>query len=219
MSRELRAVIFDLDGTLADTLTDIAAAASATLGELGVGPYELEQYRAWIGGGARRLMEQALPADQQHRLDEVDARFRQHYAANLVVATAPYAGIPAVLDALAERFTLAVLSNKPHAMTTEIVARVFGAWDFADVVGKQDGVPAKPDPTSVLAMAARLGVDPSMCAYVGDTDIDVQTATAAGMLSVGVSWGFRDAESLVAAGALRLAASPEDLLRCLIGDA
>lgn len=215
MAVDVRAVIFDLDGTLADTLEDIAASVTHVLDELGQPTYTVEQYRAWVGWGVRHLMEQALADDAKHLADEATARFRAHYGDHLVDRSKPYDGVPELLDALAEDHILAVLSNKPHAMTRVVVSALFPSVGFADVVGKREGVPRKPDPTSALALVGRLGVSVAQCVYVGDTDVDIQTAIAAGMIPVGVGWGFRDGAKLRDSGARWVLSKPSELVEII----
>ena len=193
------AFIFDLDGTLVDSLEDIAAALDRALADHGLAQPTRAQVRGWIGGGALELVRRAVAPEL---VDAVFARFRVHYAAAPVVHTHLYAGIPAVLDALAARAKLAVLSNKPHALTTVICAQLLARWPFAAIAGHREGVPLKPDPTAVLAIARDLGVAPPDCAYVGDSAIDVATARAAGMRAIAVSWGFRPRAELAGADAI-----------------
>ncbi len=210
-----RAVIFDLDGTLADTLDDIANAMNHVLVELGFPTATADEHRAGVGWGVRHLVKHALPGSDEALVDEATARFRRYYTDHLIVDTRPYPGIAELLDRLQGRYTLAVLSNKPQAMTAAMIEEVFARWQFADVVGAREGVPRKPDPTSALALAQRLDVSPRDCVFVGDTDVDIQTATAAGMTPVGVGWGFRDGAELVAAGASALLSEPLQLLEVL----
>jgi phosphoglycolate phosphatase len=218
------AAIFDLDGTLVDSLDDITAALDATLAELGLPGCSREQCRDWIGGGARSLVARALPYprsgphgdDDDHDSDleradrtEADAlldrahrRFMERYRASLVVATYPYPGIAEMLADLTDAgVRLAVLSNKPHEMTQRVIGALFPAVPFAAVAGQRTGVPVKPDPTSALATAATLGVAPAACAFIGDSAIDIQTGRSAGMRAIGVTWGFRPRDELAIAGA------------------
>lgn len=210
-----KALIFDLDGTLADTLGDIGAAMSHVLTELGLPAYDLDRYRPWVGWGVRHLVTQALPDGAEHLADTATAQFRRYYGDNLIVTTAPYPGIPELLDALTGHYALAVLSNKPQAMTERIVTEVFGRWAFAEVVGARDGVPHKPDPTSALELAARLEVSPAHCVFVGDTGVDMQTARAANMRAIAAGWGFRAASELRDAGAEVVLGHPAELLDVL----
>ena len=211
-SHGLRAVLFDLDGTLVDTLQDIAHALNGALAAAGLPTWPLAEYRELVGEGARRLVEKALPADQQPRAEPLLRDFLRRYDEQLLVHTRPYPGVPELLEALSGRgLRLAVLSNKPHPLTVRVVEGLLPRARFAAVVGQREGVPRKPDPTAALRLADELGVPPAAWAYVGDTRTDMQTAVGAGMLPVGVLWGYRGREELLAAGARRLAATPDEL--------
>lgn len=208
----MNAIIFDLDGTLADTLDDITDALNAVLIRMDLPPRARTATVEWVGWGVRHLVEHAVPREAHDRLDEAVAAFRAEYGANLIRTTAPYPGVQELLDGLtADGVPLAVLSNKPHAMTRRIMAQVFGRWSFTPVFGKRDGVPGKPDPTSAREIAAHLGLEAGDIAFVGDTQVDLQTATAAGMIPIGVGWGFRPAAALAATGAY-VAEAPTELL-------
>jgi phosphoglycolate phosphatase len=138
-------------------------------------------------------------------------RFYLHYRAHPVVQTRVYDGIPALLDHLAPRATLAILSNKPHDLTVAIAERLLGRWPFAVIAGQRPGIPLKPSPEPALIIAEELGVPPDACVLVGDSPSDVVTARAAGMVAAGVSWGFRPRAELVAAEPKWLADTPADL--------
>ncbi|MBI4705607.1 MAG: HAD family hydrolase [Deltaproteobacteria bacterium] len=213
------AVIFDLDGTLCDTLTDIAAAMNEALGARGLAGHPREAYRKLVGDGVDVLARRALPAGHEGDAGAVAAAFRERYAARLLLATWPYPGVPEMLAALAARgLALAVLSNKPHEATVRLVGAIFPGVPFAAVRGQEPGVPTKPDPTAAHALAASLAVAPARCVLVGDSGVDMQTARAAGMRAVGVLWGYRDRAELVAGGAESVVASPAELAARLVGD-
>lgn len=209
----VRAFVFDLDGTLVDSLEDLAVAMNEVLREAGRAEHPIDAYRGFIGWGAADLVRRAAP-DGDH--DALLAEFRQRYhGRGLDHASHPYDGIPELLRTLVERrVPLAVLSNKPHAATVAVVARFFPDVPFIAVVGAREGVPHKPDPTSALEIVEALGVDAASCVFVGDTEVDMQTARNAGMTPIGVAWGFR-AETLAAAGAERVVAHPQELLDVL----
>lgn len=202
-------VLFDLDGTLVDSLEDIALALDAALADHGQPVPTRDTLRTWVGGGARNLVEHAVaPA----LVDPVLARFRVHYAAAPVVHTRLYPGVDRALDALAAAgIRLAVLSNKPHALTTQIGERLLARWPFDVIAGHRDGVPLKPSPVPALAVARELGVAPERCAFVGDSAIDVETGRAAGMHAVAVTWGYRPRAELIAAGAAHVIDDPAAL--------
>lgn len=215
---KFRAVLFDLDGTLLDTLQDLADSTNRALAKLGFPPNEVNAYRYFVGAGRDVLALRALP--DSHRddgtvkklLQEIDADYREHWADN----TRPYDGIPALLDELTERgIRLAVLSNKSHEFTSMMVSKMLARWHFDSVIGASASVPKKPDPTMAVQVARRLKIQPSQFLYLGDSDIDMKTAVAAGMYPVGVGWGFRTAKELVDSGAKVVISKPCDLVRLL----
>lgn len=225
----IRAVIFDLDGTLLDTLADVGNAANAALRDEGLPVHPLTKYRQLLGGGVQRLFADALPPGATpDQIARAIAAFRRHYDRNWNASTRPYPGIPELVAALERRgLRLAVLSNKPHDFTRACIAAHFGSaapdervpaprlgapiGPFQLVVGQREGTPVKPDPGTALEIAAALGVPPEQFVYLGDTSIDMHTARAAGMHPVGVLWGFRDRDELAESGAERLIASPGEL--------
>ena len=214
------AVIFDLDGTLADTLQDIAEAMNRALAARGMPQHPVVAYRPLIGGGARDHPGQVLPPDApaQAPAHQRLAAFRHDYFARPIVHTRAYSGMPELLAELARRdVKLGVLSNKPDAPTRAIVSALFPGVPFAAVYGDRPPLPRKPDPKTALMLAQELGLRPERCVLVGDTSIDVQTALAAGMLPVGVLWGFRDRAELEASGAKHVIAEPAALLHILRG--
>jgi phosphoglycolate phosphatase len=208
------AIIFDLDGTLADSLGDIADAMNDVLAGLGIEPHPGAAYRGFVGEGVERLVERALPPERQGDRAHAVRAFALRYADHMLDTTRPYSGVPELLDALAARAVpMAVLSNKPEAATQRMVAALFPRWRFAAVAGQRADVPRKPDPTAALALAGRLGRAPAEVVLVGDTATDIATARAAGMVPVGVLWGFQDRATLKAAGAAHLVAHPAELAR------
>jgi phosphoglycolate phosphatase len=209
------AVLFDLDGTLLDTLEDLAGATNRALRRLGLPTHEVSAFRTFVGEGVEMLAARVLPEESQTPADvaRTVALIREEYGHSWAVATRPYPGISELLTELERRrLPMAVLSNKPDDFTQAIVAKLLSAWRFAAVQGALPGVAKKPDPTSALAVARALGKPPSRIAFVGDTKIDVQTARAAGMTPFGALWGFRTAEELREAGAAVLLATPLELL-------
>jgi phosphoglycolate phosphatase len=213
----MKAVIFDLDGTLVDSLADIAGSLNHALAELGQPTRTLEEVRTLVGYGAAELVKGALPPARREDLyEETLARYRARYRSHLVVHTRPFEGIDEVLEALEARaIPKAVLTNKPHGPSVELVGRLLGRFRFDVVLGQQEGVPHKPDPTGALSIARTLGVSPSECVLVGDGDTDVTTARRAGMVAVGCLWGLRTREELLEAGAQELVAHPRELLGVL----
>lgn len=217
MSVPFRAAIFDLDGTLVDSLADIGVAMNRALAELSLPTHPPEAYAGFVGAGVQVLAERALPADEQGRLDEAVAAFRRHYEKALVVHTHPYPGVVALLEALTHQgVPIAVLSNKYEEATQAVVRALLATIPFSDVRGHRVGVPKKPDPSAALAIAHGLDVPPADCVFVGDTGIDMATARAAGMIPVGVRWGFRDDDELRRHGARALIDAPAELLTLAI---
>lgn len=211
-----RLTIFDLDGTLADTLADIAAAAEAVLARHGWPGHPLAAYRDFVGDGSRKLVERALPPGEVHRAGELLPEFLAEYRARMFDAARPYPGVPALLDDLAARgIGLAILSNKPHAATAEMVARLLPRRDWLEVRGLAEDAPRKPDPAGALDLARRAGAAPGECVLVGDSVQDVTTAVRAGMLPVAVAWGYQDPPRLAAAGAAAILERPADLIAWL----
>ncbi|MGD0017029.1 MAG: HAD family hydrolase [Verrucomicrobiia bacterium] len=216
MTQGFRAVLFDLDGTLADTLADLANAINHTLTALGCPTHPLAAYRYFIGDGVRDLCLRALPADRQHLADDAQRLMRAHYDAHCFDETRLYPGILELVAALHQRgLKLAVLSNKPDVFTKRMIEYYFRPSPFDIVRGQIAKVPLKPDPTAARQIAEELGVPPIQWLYLGDTNTDMRTACNAGMYAVGVLWGFRERVELVESGAQRVIAKPEDVLQLL----
>ena len=209
-----KAVIFDLDGTLLDSLGDIADAMNHVLERHGYPTHPRSRYRFFVGEGIDQLVRRALPAGVDGAtLERITAQTRAEYARRATRTTRPYPGIPELLDAITTRgVPMAILTNKPHEPAVAMVRELLGRWPFSAILGARDGLPKKPDPTGALRVAEALGVPPRACLYLGDTGTDMRTARAAGMLPVGVLWGFRPREELEEAGARVLIARPEELL-------
>jgi phosphoglycolate phosphatase len=216
VKHNFRAVLFDLDGTLADTLADLANATNSALTQLGCPTHPIEAYRQFVGDGARQLCVRALPAERQNLVDEAVRLMREHYHEHCYDMTRLYPGIPEVVAALAKRgYRMAVLSNKPDDFTKRMVAHYFHPSPFHIVRGQLPNVPLKPDPTAALQIAEELEVPPAHWLYLGDTNTDMRTARAAGMTPVGVLWGFRDRTELQEAGAEIVIVHPQELLTLL----
>ena len=212
------AILFDLDGTLLNTLEDLANAANDALNAFGLPTHPRDAYRYFVGEGAKNLMKNALPP--AHRTEEMIqqslARFRDNYERMWDKNTRPYDGVPEMLTELqSRRIACAVLSNKPDDFTRKCVEQLLPAWQFACVFGQREGVPRKPDPVAALDIARTFGCDPAEILYLGDSGTDMKTAVAAGMFPVGALWGFREREELLANGAKALIAHPAELLDLL----
>lgn len=208
-------VIFDLDGTLLDTLGDLAAACDTVLARRGLPCHTFAEYRHFVGNGIMRLVERALPESMRtpEIVAAVRADFVAYYTEHIDLRTHPYPGIAELLDRLVERgATLAVASNKFEAGTRKLIARFFPDTPFAVVSGQREGVPLKPHPAVVEAILAQTGAAKERTLFVGDSGIDMQTAAAAGVRSTGVTWGFRGRQELEAAGADHLIDRPDQLL-------
>ena len=209
-----KAILFDMDGTVLDTLRDLNAAANRALAEFGFPLQSLDETRRRVGNGSRRLLELSAPAGTDAKtIDRMLAWYLPYYNAHANDTTAPYAGIPALLQALQSAgLGLAVVSNKPDRTVKELSAIHFAAL-FKIAVGENEagGVRRKPWPDTLLAAAAALDTRPEECLYVGDSEVDVLTAERAGMDCASVLWGFRSRAELEAAGARLLFETPEEL--------
>lgn len=211
----LNAILFDLDGTLLDTLADLADAANRVLAEAGLPIHPHDAYRRFIGDGSRLLITRALPADRRDppTVEVFLARFKADYGRNWHAATRPYPGIQDLLRALTRRnIPRAVVTNKPQVFAEDCLGRFFPDTVFQMVWGQKGNRPLKPDPASALAAAEHLQVAPSQCLLLGDSGVDMQTARAAGMQPIGASWGFRPVEELIAAGAWEIVDDPLEVL-------
>lgn len=214
-SKKFKAVLFDLDGTLLDTLQDIADSANAALKQLGFDEHPTEAYKYFVGDGIEHLAERALP--QSSRDNNTVATclelIRSEYKRRWDVNTRPYSGIREMLEALRQRnIPTAILSNKPHEFTCRMIDEYFGDYSFTLVRGAIEGVPIKPDPTAALQITRQMGISPGEFVYVGDSSTDMQTAAAAGMYAVGVFWGFRTKDELIQTGAEVVIERPFELV-------
>lgn len=217
MSRLVRAVLFDLDGTLVDTLADLANATNHALARLGCPTHPREAYRYFVGDGARVLCARALPADRQDLVEEAVQLMRAYYERHCFDESRPYAGIEELLGELARRAVpMAVLSNKPDAFTKRVVRHFFARTTFAVVRGQVPHLPLKPDPMAARLIAQDVGVEAGAWLYLGDTNTDMRTARAAGMFAVGALWGFRPREELEEAGAEAFVETPHEVLRWVV---
>ncbi|UCG99703.1 MAG: HAD family hydrolase [Deltaproteobacteria bacterium] len=213
-----KAILFDLDGTLLDTLEDLGNSVNRVLAARGFPTHTLNEYRYFVGDGTAMLISRALP---QGKRNDVNIRtclkeFSEDYGWSWNVKTRPYEGIPEMLDALTERgLKIAVLSNKQHEFTKRCVADLLPNWTFGVVLGQRDAVNRKPDPAGAVEVAERLHIPPAEFLYLGDSAIDMRTAIAAGMFPVGVLWGFRSAEELKEGGAQALIERPLEILNLL----
>lgn len=208
-------VIFDLDGTLLNTIADLAASTNHALRQLGIGEHPLESYPTFVGNGIRKLFERALPATLRtpEMVEKVREIFLAYYDVHNVDETVPYEGILSLLEKLQNMgVQLAVASNKYQSATEKLIAFYFPAIKFVSVLGQREGIPTKPDSRIVQDILATAQVTAEDTLYVGDSGVDMQTAHNAGIESVGVSWGFRPISELEANGAEHVIHQAEELL-------
>ncbi|WP_455663589.1 HAD family hydrolase [Phocaeicola sp.] len=187
-------VIFDLDGTLLNTIADLAAATNQALQHYGYPTHDTEAYRFFVGNGINKLFERALPEGERTKENvlKIRSRFVPYYDEHNADLSCPYPGIPELLSVLQqEEIMLAVASNKYQAATQKLITHYFPAINFVEVLGQREGIPAKPDPSIVHDIIAKAGVKKEEVLYVGDSNVDMQTAHNAGVTAVGVAWGFR----------------------------
>lgn len=212
------AAIFDLDGTLLDTLTDLCNSANHALKAVGQPTYPREAYNTLVGQGVDNLFIDALGPAHQHLHSQAVAAFHAHYADHRFDTTQPYPGIWRLLTTLQDnKIPIGVLSNKPHLATVDVINRYFSELDWAVVRGHKPGTAPKPAPGSAREVIAQIGVAPEQCVYVGDTKVDMLTGKAAGMFTVGVSWGFRSVKELQDNGADAIVDSADELVKLIVG--
>ncbi len=189
---EIKAVIFDLDGTLIDSIEDIADANNQMLSEFGFPEHEVKEYIKWIGNGARLLVEASLPPKE--RGEDITIylnKYKERYQKNIHNKTKLFSGIDKVLDMLTEQgIPMAINTNKPQALTDVVVDFYFKKWQFKNVIGHSNAFPRKPDPKGALHFAKQVNCNPGEVLLIGDSVVDIQTAQAAGMVPLGVSWGY-----------------------------
>jgi phosphoglycolate phosphatase len=213
-----KAVLFDLDGTLADTIEDISAAVNGSLARRGLPSHGIADFKLMVGNGFRNLVASAIPLAKRTELlvEELRAEAAAAYAERCLERSRPYTGIPELLALIEERgIPMAVLSNKPHELTLRVVSGLFPEASFALVRGEGPEFARKPDPASALDIASRLGAAPEHCIYLGDSGLDMRMARSAGMVALGAGWGFRGAEELLATGAEAVLLRPDELLEFL----
>ena len=208
-----RAAVFDLDGTLINSLPDLAESSNELLASYGRPSHPVDAYRYFVGNGSRKLMERILPEASPETIDEALARYKEIYEGRMLRTTAPYKGIPELLAELRARHVrLGVCTNKHRSAAERMTGELFPAGTFDAVIGDRPGVPQKPDPSNLFAVLAELEVGPEETVYLGDSGVDMETGTRAGALTVGVLWGFREKDELLAAGAELLISHPSELL-------
>lgn len=214
--KKYRGIIFDLDGTLIDTLEDLADSVNEALERMGYPVWPVEAYRFKVGRGFRNLMENSVPEEAKGDdgvIDRMLAFFVEAYDRRYMNKSRPYEGVDALLDRLTEKGVfLAVNSNKRTDYTEKLIDKLFGRIPFVGVFGERAGVPKKPDPAGALELCGRMGLEPEEVLYVGDSGTDMKTGKNAGMDTVGVGWGFRGFPELKENGAVYLAGTVQDIL-------
>ena len=214
--KKYTAVIFDMDGTLLDTLEDLGDCMNRVLERAGYPAHPIEAYKYFVGDGMRNLVKRVLPqaARKEETIVRLQAEMAGEYTTHWADKTGLYPGIDALLDELVGRkVRRAILSNKPHEFTAVMAERYFSKWRFDPVFGARDGVPSKPDPAAALETCRRWELDPEEVLYVGDTNTDMQTARRGGMFALGVLWGFRARQELEENGAQSVIATPKQMLK------
>lgn len=210
-----KAVIFDLDGTLLDTIDDLSDSMNAVLKNNGFPTYGIDKYKYFVGNGMKNLVKRAIPAGN-YTDDEIEEYLRQmkeQYALNWAAKTKPYPGIPELLCKLENlHIPKAVLSNKAHEFTVDVIRTLLPHWHFDFVYGEREGITRKPDPSGALEIAKEFGIKPSEIVFIGDTKVDMITAKNAGMYAVGVLWGFREEKELLENGSDKIIGDPLELL-------
>ena len=211
-----KTVIFDLDGTLLDSIEDIASSMNKVLESLQLPTHKIEDYKHFVGGGVDILVENALNNQSKEIKDEVIKRFKIEYDGKLHSKTLPYDGIYELLDELKKLdINLAVLSNKPHEFTVSYVNHFFKNYNFKEIHGQKKDVPKKPDPKAALNIVKCLDSSCENTYFIGDTKIDMQTAKSANMTAIGVLWGFRDEKELRDFGADLIVSNPLEILKII----
>ena len=213
-----KAIIFDLDGTLLDTLEDIAISANFALTTLGFNAEPIEKYRYFVGEGVFKLFENifAKTPQTQEVIQEAVRLFESHYAKQFNQNTKLYDGVSKMLTFLQTRgFKMAILSNKPDSFTKMCAVKYLRSWKFDVVFGARNGVPRKPHPQGALDISTLLEIEPHRCYYLGDTMIDMQTANSAGLIALGALWGFREEDELREHGAKHLVKTPSEVIKLL----
>jgi phosphoglycolate phosphatase len=208
------AVIFDLDGTLLNSLLGIVEAMNTLLRRYGYSTHPPEAYKYFVGEGIRELVVRALPKNKSddHDIDGLVTEYRAIYDTTWPDTSPPYEGIPELLDSLSRNnIKMGILSNKSDDFTKRMTAALLPGWKFEAVFGKRPGIPRKPDPAAALEIADIMGIPPKKIVFMGDSGVDMQTAVRAGMLPVGVLWGFRGKEELLANGAKKTIPHPAAL--------
>lgn len=212
-------VIFDMDGTILETLEDMRDSVNVTMDQVGYPHRSLDEVRRFVGNGAAKLIERCMPQGAQDpKFQEAFGFYKQYYDTHAQIKTGPYRGIPELLKALKDRgVQIAVVSNKPDE-AVKLLAEHYFPGLFPVAIGQRPGIATKPAPDSVYEVMRQLGAKPETTVYVGDSDVDIDTARNAGLSCISVTWGFRDVDFLLAHGAQTLVHSARELLALLEGE-
>ena len=214
----MKLAIFDLDGTIADTLCDLSDAVNAGLRDMGCPEHSYDEYRYMVGNGAAKLCYRALPDERKSESEELRTLFSQYYGAHFLDKTRLYDGIAEVMAELSGRgVKLAVATNKPESFAQQMIDKLLPETDFVRVLGGRTDRPVKPDTGIIREIFSALPEDASEAYMIGDSNVDIQTAHNAGITGIGCVWGFRGRAELESAGADLIADKPEDILRFITG--
>ena len=199
--QDYKGVIFDLDGTLIDSLSDIRKFCNKVLARYDYPTHTLDKYHEWVGNGARKLVERALPSGfDPVKFEQIYAEYLHIYEHDEHTESVLYDGIPELLDRLTEQnIPFAICTNKPQKVMLKTIASYFSKWQFVSAVGQKDGEPRKPDPSGALGIAKLMGLSPDQVLFVGDSAVDVKTSNAAGMISICTTKGYETRENIIAA--------------------
>ncbi|MCT4602674.1 MAG: HAD family hydrolase [Marinifilum sp.] len=211
----IKGVIFDLDGTLANSIEDIADSMNKVLMENSFPTHDYATYKTFVGRGIKNLVEKSLPSENRSEAEigKNFERMMQIYDDNCIVKTCLYPGIVELLNALSEKgIKISVFSNKANELTQKVVKVLLANWQLEYVLGAGGDIPRKPDPKGAILISEKMGINPSELMYIGDSGVDMETAKNSGMKAVGVLWGFRDMEELLENGAQTLLEHPMDLM-------
>lgn len=212
----MHGIIFDLDGTILNTLDDLADAGNHALSEMGYPVHEVEKYRYFVGNGIPKLIERIIPSDSSREVyEKVYDNFCSYYNEHMYDKTRPYDGMAELLSELHRKgIKLTVVTNKAHIFACEMVKKYYDST-FDAVFGSVEGLPKKPDPYWVNKALEKIGCKPCDCIYAGDSSVDMQTARNSGIFSCGVLWGFRGRDELLENGAMSLASNTSELMRVI----
>ncbi len=211
-------IVFDLDGTLLDTVGDLAFCCNEVLKQHGLPEHEVSEYHNFVGNGVKKLVERALPEKlrEESFVDGIVAEFKELYSQNIATYTKPYEGIEALLKALSKReMAIAVASNKFQSGVEKLLHHYFADVHFVSALGQREGIALKPDPYIIREIIQRTSYTPDKMFFVGDSSVDIATAKAAGVESIAVTWGFSSAEELEPCGATHIVEHPAQILSLL----